>query len=147
LLKQLPRRFEHAAPFGLLEMAAAGAKLLPPLLETRHHLLKVVLVRVGQSDISGHERRPHRTTGNADKCRLKPSGQGDGELYPLFRIDIDVDVHHQCRKRYEILLFPLIRADCSSRIRGKHRCFSPHAIEMLSATTSNRPDWTPKARA
>jgi hypothetical protein len=121
-------------------MAAPGAKLFVPLRETRHHPLKVVLIGVGQLDISGHEGRPQRATGNADKCRLKPFGQGDGELYCFFRIVIHVDVHHQCRQRYEMFLFARIRADCSSHIRVQHRCFSPHVIEMLSATTCNRPD-------
>jgi hypothetical protein len=99
-------------------MAAAGAKLFAPLLETRHHLLKVVLVGVGEPGISGHERRPQRATGNADKCRLKPFGQGDGELYCFFRIMIHVDVHHQCRKRHEVFLFALI----SRRLLFSHPC-------------------------
>jgi hypothetical protein len=62
--KQLTRRFGHAAPFGLLEMVAAGAKRFAPLLETRHHLLKVVLTGGGQPNISGHEHRPQRATGS-----------------------------------------------------------------------------------
>jgi hypothetical protein len=105
-------------------MAAAGAKLFAPLLETRHHLLKVVLIGVSQPNISGHERRPQRATGNADKCRLKPFGQGDGELYRLFRIVIHIDVHHQCRKRSEMFLLALIRARCASHTGVQHQRFS-----------------------
>src|SRR6516165_8583607 len=53
--EQLAERFKGAAPLDALERAAPGAKRLAPLIETRRHLLKVVLVGFGQPDIPGHE--------------------------------------------------------------------------------------------
>src|SRR5262249_61261435 len=55
--EKLARRFEGAAPLDALERAALGAKRLAPLIETRRHLLKVVLVGFGQPDVP-RPRRP-----------------------------------------------------------------------------------------
>jgi hypothetical protein len=93
--EQLAERFKGAAPLDPLERAALGAKRLAPLIETRRHLLKVVLVGFGQPDIPGHERRPQRVPRNPDKGSLEAVGQADRQFNPPLRIVLDVDVDHQ----------------------------------------------------
>src|SRR5262249_16673043 len=93
--EQLAGRFEGAAPLDALERAALGAKRLACLIETRRHLLQVVLTGFGQPDISGYEGGPQRATRNPDKSSLEAVGQADRQFNPPLRIVLDVDVDHQ----------------------------------------------------
>ena len=92
--EKLAGRFKGAAPFDMPQRAALGAKRLAPLLETRLHLLQVVVVAFGQLDVSGHEGRPQRPTRNPDERRLEAVGQVDREFDSVFRIMLDIDVDH-----------------------------------------------------
>src|SRR5215469_3745878 len=93
--EQLAERFKGAPPLDALERAAPGAKRLASLIETRRHLLKIVLVGFGQPDIPSHERRPQRVPRNPDKGGLEAVGQADRQFNPPLRIMLDVDVDHQ----------------------------------------------------
>ena len=139
--EKLAGRFKGAAPFDLPQRAALGAKLLAPLLEAHHHPLKVVLVGFAQLDVSSHERLPQRATGNPDKGGLEAVGQADREFNSLFRIVLDVDVDHQCRKGHRIFLFALI-----DDARPFHIPSASVFSRMLSATTCNRPGSMQEAR-
>jgi len=97
--QQLSGRVQHAAPFDLFEPSTLVAELFAPLLETRHYLLKVVLAGFGQPDISGHEGRPYRATGNPDQRSPEAVGQAHCELDPWLTIVIELDMYHHRRKR------------------------------------------------
>jgi hypothetical protein len=108
--QQLSGRFQHAAPFDLFEPVTLAAKFFAPLLETRHYFLKIVLVGFGQPEVSGHEGRPRRATGNPDQRSLEAVGQAHCELDPCLTIALEVDVHYQRCKRRRRLPFALCDA-------------------------------------
>jgi hypothetical protein len=92
--REAHREAQRRRAIDLLERAALGAKFLAPLLETRRHLLKVILVGFGQGDISGHEGRPQRTTRNPDESGLEAVGQSKGNLHSVFGVTLDINVDH-----------------------------------------------------
>ena len=107
-------------------------ELLAPLLETYHHLLKVVLAGFGQPDISSHKGRPQRAARDPDKRGLEAVGQADCEFNSSFRIVLDVDVHHQRRQGHRIFLLALIDDDSDRpfHILARHQC-SPACDQNL----------------